>query len=200
MKTRAYLYIWSEISTNKWYIGSKTSKGCFPGDGYICSSYYVKPIILENPENWKQTILCIGDQHYIRELEYKYLITLDAKHNPLSYNQHNGDGKFSRIGISPWNKGKTGIYSAEAIAHLSAINTGKKQSAETIIKKTASQTGATRSNEAKQNMSNAQVGRIISVTARKKLSLCNTGKTMSAETKAKISATAKLKREERKTK
>lgn len=106
----------------------------------------------------------------------------------------------SKKGQEPWNKGKTGIYSAEAIAHLSAINTGKKQSAETIIKKTASQTGTTRSNEAKQNMSNAQVGRIISVAARKKLSLCNTGKTMSAETKAKISATAKLKREERKTK
>jgi hypothetical protein len=38
-------------------------------------------------------------------LESRYLTTLDAKHDPMSYNMHNGDGKFTTAGVEPWNKG-----------------------------------------------------------------------------------------------
>ena len=43
--TVAFLYKWIEISTDKWYIGSRTANGCHPTDGYICSSKIVKPLI-----------------------------------------------------------------------------------------------------------------------------------------------------------
>ena len=101
METQPYLYRWTELPTGKWYIGSRTRKGCHVDDGYICSSKVVKPLILSNPENWKREILVIGDadqSRYIVEMESFLLGVLDAKNDPMSYNQHNGDGKFSRVG------------------------------------------------------------------------------------------------------
>jgi len=105
--TVAYLYKWSDTQTNRWYIGSRTKKGCHPNDGYICSSRTVKPMILEQREQWTRTILCLGTPEYIVDLETRLLTAVDAKNDPLSYNQHNGDGKFTTAGVDPWNKGKT---------------------------------------------------------------------------------------------
>jgi len=96
-KTIAYLYRWTELSTGKWYEGSRTAKGCSPDDGYICSSKSVKPMILENPINWIKQILVIGEPKFIRELETKRLRQLDAKNNPMSYNKCNAH-------IDPGNK------------------------------------------------------------------------------------------------
>jgi len=91
MKTLAYLYKWTELSTKKWYIGSKSSQGCSPAyhENYLCSSEIVKPLILENRDNWVCEILVIGDPKYIRKLETEYLKTLDAKNDAMSYNQSN---------------------------------------------------------------------------------------------------------------
>lgn len=118
-KTTAFLYRWTEISSSKWYEGSRTARGCHPADGYICSSKEVKPLILETPGNWTRKILVVGEPMYIRELEHTRLASLDAKNDPMSYNKHNGDGKFSmtgktggRKGKAPWNKGLTKIDSA----------------------------------------------------------------------------------------
>jgi hypothetical protein len=83
------------IPTGKWYIGSRTAKGCHKNDGYICSSKIVKPLILKNPKEWRREILGIGTADYIRKLENKILKKLDARNDPESYNLHNGDGKFS---------------------------------------------------------------------------------------------------------
>lgn len=104
--TIAFLYKWVETNTNKWYIGSRTAAGCHPGDGYICSSRIVRPLILDNPTLWTRQILAIGDPEYIGDLEGQFLKLLDAKNDPMSYNQHNGDGKFSTRGITSWNAGK----------------------------------------------------------------------------------------------
>ena len=90
--TTAFLYKWTEISTGMWYRGSRTAKNCHPDDGYICSSKIVKPKILANPSDWVREIECIGESKYILELEAKYLKTLDARNDPMSYNQHNGNG------------------------------------------------------------------------------------------------------------
>jgi hypothetical protein len=110
--TQAYLYKWTEISTGKWYIGSRTAKGCHPNDGYICSSKSVKPLIVENKDEWKREILVIGNPEYILELEERYLTELDARNNKESYNKHNGNGDFTMAGKigtwkgkSTWNKG-----------------------------------------------------------------------------------------------
>lgn len=96
-KTSAFLYKWIELSTKKWYVGSHYAEGCHVEDGYICSSKTVKPMILENRNNWIRNILVIGDPKYIVELETDYLKLLDAKNDPMSYNGHNGDGKFSGL-------------------------------------------------------------------------------------------------------
>lgn len=91
MNTIPYLYRWIHIPTGMWYIGSKTQKGWDPTqhEKYLCSSKIVKPLILENRNEWHYEILVIGNAKYIRELETKYLLILDAKNNPSSFNQSN---------------------------------------------------------------------------------------------------------------
>jgi len=98
MKTLAYLYKWTHLPTGKWYVGSRTANGCHPDDGYICSSKIVKPLILQESDSWSRSILVIGNAEYILDLESRYLQLVDAKHDPMSFNMHNGDGKFSVTG------------------------------------------------------------------------------------------------------
>jgi hypothetical protein len=56
---------------------------------YICSSEIVKPLILANRAEWCYEILAIGPAWYIRQLETKFLLLLDAKNDPMSFNQSN---------------------------------------------------------------------------------------------------------------
>lgn len=137
MNTYAYVYRWTNKLTGQWYIGSRTARGCHPGDGYICSSKTVKPLILEDTRSWHREVLCIGDPEYILNLETDLLILLNAKSDSQSYNLHNGDGKFTTRGVEPWNKGKPGNKGQTAwnkgltketnasIARLSASKMGK---------------------------------------------------------------------------
>jgi hypothetical protein len=30
--SQAFVYKWTQISTNKWYVGSRTAKNCYVGD------------------------------------------------------------------------------------------------------------------------------------------------------------------------
>jgi hypothetical protein len=96
--TTAFVYKWNEISTGRWYIGSRTALGCHPNDGYICSSKIVRPLIEENPSNWTRQILCIGHPTDMYKLECDYLNTIDAAHDPMSYNQSNGGYNFGNTG------------------------------------------------------------------------------------------------------
>lgn len=132
--TIAFLYRWIQLSSGKWYIGSRTAKGCNPDDGYICSSNIVKPMILENRNDWLREVLEIGNFIYIRELEATYLWACDAKNDPMSFNMHNGDGKFSTTGkkLGPSKmkgmKGKKrGPASPEHIAKRSIALKGKNK-------------------------------------------------------------------------
>ena len=93
-----YLYKLTQKSTGKWYVGSRTAKNCKPNEGYICSSRHVKPMYMANPSDWVREILVVGPVDYIRDLETKYLNYFDAKHNVMSFNLHNGDGKFTTAG------------------------------------------------------------------------------------------------------
>lgn len=141
-QTNAYLYRWTELSTGKWYIGARYAKGCYPDDGYICTSKIVKPMILENRDNWQREILCIGDPQYIVDLEASYLTAINAKDNPLCFNKHNGDGKFSSVGKPSSLRGRQGNrkgkknspeHNAKASAKLKgrvAHNKGKPMSEE----------------------------------------------------------------------
>lgn len=96
----SFVYKWIHLPTGKWYIGCRTAKGCHPEDGYITSSKLVKPLIKTNPKEWQREILHTGTPEEILNLEVSLLEEFDAKNNPLSYNQHNGDGKFTRTGVT----------------------------------------------------------------------------------------------------
>ena len=98
MTTNAFLYKWTHLPTQMWYIGSRSAQGCHPNDGYLCSSDIVKPLIIEDSTNWHREVLVLGDPNYIADLENKYLLILDAKNNPMSFNKHNGDGIYVTCG------------------------------------------------------------------------------------------------------
>lgn len=93
MPTLAYLYKWTHILTQKWYVGSRSALGCHPGDGYLCSSLVVRPMLQEKPDEWVREILAIGEPEYIRDLEGNYLQALNAAADPMSFNKHNRSGK-----------------------------------------------------------------------------------------------------------
>ena len=95
----SFVYKWIHLPTGKWYIGSRTAKGCHPQDGYISSSQLIKPLIKQNPTEWKREVIKTGSPEEMIKLEITLLESLDAKHNPMSFNQHNGDGKFTRTGV-----------------------------------------------------------------------------------------------------
>jgi hypothetical protein len=117
--TIAYIYKWIHIPTSKWYIGSRTAKDCHPDDGYICSSKIVKPLIILSPGEWRREILAEGDPEFIIKLESQLLTELGAKNDLLSFNMHNGDGKFSTAGIE---------LSEEWKKNISKASIGKKKS------------------------------------------------------------------------
>lgn len=97
--TIAFLYRWTEISTGKWYIGSRTRKGCHPNDGYICSAPKIKEKILANTSDWKREVLCIGEPKCVALFETQVLTMLDAKRDTMSYNQVNHWPLVGYIGI-----------------------------------------------------------------------------------------------------
>jgi hypothetical protein len=99
--TIPYIYKWTHLPSGKWYIGSKARNGWNPTrhEEYICSSKTVKPMILENRIEWDYEILHTGSAEDIINLERQILSELDARNNPMSFNQHNGDGIYNRYGV-----------------------------------------------------------------------------------------------------
>lgn len=96
-----YVYKWTHLPTGRWYVGCRTGKDCDPAkhESYICSSKFVKPLILAERQNWEYEIIWSGQSIEIAiDLETQILKEKDAKHNPMSFNLHNGDGKFTTAG------------------------------------------------------------------------------------------------------
>lgn len=190
-KTVAYVYKWTHLSTLKWYLGSRTAKGCHPEDGYICSSKIVKPLIQNNPQDWVRTIIEIGEPAEMRKLEAGILTMFDAKNDPRSFNMHNGDGKFSTLGKEAHNKGKP--HSPETRAKISAAKKGKPLSPEHIAKLE----GKKHSLEVRSKMSEVRKGRKQSPEHTAKLTAAKAGKKRgppSPEHRAKIAAANKGKK------
>lgn len=202
-KTVAFVYKWIELSTQKWYIGSRTAKGCHPQDGYICSSKVVKPLIQNNPEDWVRVVLETGEPVEMRKLEAEILTTLDAKNAPMSYNMQNGDGKFTTIGMvhsaehcakmSAALKGrKRKPFSLEHCAKISATSKGKSLSPEHRAKIGVAQKGKKRkpcSPESRAKIAAAKKGKSLNHEHRAKIGAAQKGKTKSPEHRAKIAAT-----------
>ena len=91
-QTIAYVYKWTHLPTLKWYIGSKTAKGCHPDDGYRGSSKHVTPLINANPAEWSKEIIDTGTPQDMYDLETEILQLFDAKNDPRSFNRHNNTG------------------------------------------------------------------------------------------------------------
>jgi hypothetical protein len=108
MNTQAFVYKWTHLPTLKWYVGSRTAKGCHINDGYICSSKIVKPMIQANPEQWNRKIIEIGSKERILILEEEILDCLNAVDDPRSFNRHIPNKQFIRSGIPSWNSGLAG--------------------------------------------------------------------------------------------
>jgi len=90
-----YVYKWTNITNNKFYIGARWAKLSHPNDGYVCSSKLVKELIQKCPSHWRREILFIGvTAEEVVLWETQILTAFDAKHNPLMYNMNNGNGKF----------------------------------------------------------------------------------------------------------
>jgi hypothetical protein len=78
--------MWLHPASGRWYIGSRTAKGCRQDDGYICSSKTVKPLILANPADWVRTILFVGDKPTVLQVEKELLMRLKVVPSQLSLN------------------------------------------------------------------------------------------------------------------
>jgi hypothetical protein len=186
----SFVYKWTHLPTGKWYIGCRTAKGCHPEDGYTTSSKLVKSLIKTNPEEWQREILHTGTPEAILNLEVALLEEFDAKNNPLSYNQHNGDGKFTRTGVVvPL---ETRLKQSESIKKVHpnrgkpSPNRGKTASEETRKKQSEAKLGKKRPpfteqtidkmRQAKSGSNNPSYGKIPSEETKEKLRQANQGK------------------------
>jgi NUMOD3 motif len=147
--TTAYVYKWTELKTGKWYIGARGANGCHPNDGYICSSKVVKPLILSNPNEWTREILFTGEPSEIFYVEAQILESLNAKEDPLSFNKHNGDGKWSMRGKQ---------FSDDHKKKMSAWQIGRKFDSSSITKRTASRSGFQQTEAAKKKIAESLKG------------------------------------------
>ena len=186
----SFVYKWIHLPTGKWYIGSRTAKGCHPEDGYISSSQLIKPLIKQNPTEWKREVIKTGSPEEMIKLETTLLESLDAKHNPMSFNQHNGDGKFTRTGVKvsedTRKKQSESIKKVHPNRGKPSPNRGKIASEETRKKQSESKLGKKRKpfteqtrdkiRQAKLGSNNPSYGKTPSKATKEKLRQANQGK------------------------
>lgn len=182
--TKAFVYRWTHVPTGCWYIGSRTKTGCNPDDGYICSSKIIKPLITENRGEWQREILAIGEPKDMLELETRYLVSLDAKNDPMSYNQHNSDGKFSTVGQAPWNKGR-----GRPIGKPSWNKGLTKETNPSVAKMANTRKGQPAPNKGKPMSEEQKLQKSIAMKGRPSPKKGKPGKPQTAEANAKRSAT-----------
>jgi hypothetical protein len=186
----SFVYKWTHLPSGKWYIGSRTAKGCYPEDGYISSSQLIKPLIKQNPAEWEREIVKTGSPEEMIKLETTLLESLDAKNNPMSFNQHNGDGKFTRTGVTV--SEETRKKQSETIKRIHpnrgkpSPNKGKIASKETRRKQSEAKLGKKRKpfteqtrdkiRQAKLGSNNPSYGKTPSEETKEKLRQANQGK------------------------
>lgn len=160
----AFVYCWTDHLTNRLYVGSH--KGSVD-DGYICSSKLMKEEYDKRPSDFTRQIVAEGIFTDIRVLEAKLLDTMNVKHDPAFYNQHNGNGDF-------YCKGHT----VEARKKMGAAHKGKNHTEETKNKMSVAMTG-------KKHKS--YYGRPTTEETKQKIIASNKGQKRSQETRNKMS-------------
>lgn len=208
--THHYTYKLTELSTGKWYVGSKTKKGKNPlnDQTYWGSSKIVSPLVKANPHNWVKDIIYVGKDAYT--METNILQLCNAATHPMSYNQTNGNLKFSPAGKPAHNKGKS--PSEETRQKWSVLRKGKTppnkgKHAPKITCPHCGKTGGVNNMkryhfdnckvinpnndwsltiETRAKMSASRKGKPRTEETRKKISDSNKGKTHSEETRQKL--------------
>jgi hypothetical protein len=102
-----------------WYLGCRWKDGCYPLETcYFTSSKIVKPKIRANPDDWIREILLLGNPCQVVQIEHNFLVLLDAKNDPMSYNENNGYKSFKsrkgipKTGLAAKGMPKTGLHAA----------------------------------------------------------------------------------------
>lgn len=157
----SYVYKWTHIPTGKWYVGSRTAKGCHINDGYICSSKEVKPLIESRPADWKREIIAIGSPLEMINLEVRILHETDAKNDSMSFNRHNGNGKFTTLGrTEPESMKRKRIAKLKGLKKPDGFGT---------------------------RISEVHKGKVVSDATRKKIGVASTGRSQNIEARLKNS-------------
>lgn len=116
---KGFIYIWRDKVRKMYYIGSHDGT---PDDGYISSSRWLNAEIKFRPKDFRRRIIKFIDVKKLKLEEHKLINTIkDDEFGSKYYNLKSGKPK----GISPWNKGKYGVYSNEYRKKISEARKGK---------------------------------------------------------------------------
>ena len=181
-----YFYVIQDTRNGMYYAGAKWAQDADPTQfmvegGYVTSSKIIKEIIEECGINVFR-IVRLKEMETPLSHETKFLQKVDAKNNPLFYNQHNGNGDFTNKKMTETSKTKISKaregmeFSREHKENLSKAAKNRKSSKQ-------------RSLESREKSRKALLGREI--TWNDKISKTLKGRKESDETRKKKSDTAK---------
>lgn len=139
--TYSGIYQIKNIINNKVYYGSTNNSNkrkrehfCALKNNTHCNKHLQRSYNKYGEENFVFEMIELCDENKLLETEQKYLDKyFDGGIN--CYNEESIAGKPpSRKGKTPWNKGKTGVYSEETLKKISESKKGKRMSEEAIQK------------------------------------------------------------------
>lgn len=179
----------------KTYIGQhRYTDDANPMKGYIGSGILLRKAYKKYGfENFSIEVL-------YKRIQYKetadsmeiWMIEKERKENKNGcYNIANGGGGSSCKGRTPWNKGKTNIYSDETRKRIGEASKQFWQNEEYRQNQLEKHRGKKLSKEHRQHISEGNKGRVVSKETRKKISKAHKGKKFSEETRKKISESKK---------
>lgn len=149
-----YIYLTTNLITNKIYIGQKKSNK-FLGNKYLGSGKYLQESInVHGKDNFNVELLCeCFSKEELDEKEIYYIALYNSTDLSIGYNISHGGNTPS--GISAWNKGLKGAQtmSQETRDKMSKSRTGHSTSEDTKNKISASNKGKKRT--AEQNLANS---------------------------------------------
>lgn len=108
-----FIYVWRDKVRKMYYVGSHDGT---PDDGYISSSHWLTAEVRYRPQDFRRKIVKFVSLKDLKKEEYKLINLIeDHEFGKKYYNLKQGKPK----GISPWNKGTTGLYSDDYRKKLS---------------------------------------------------------------------------------
>lgn len=115
-----FVYMWFDKSRKMFYVGQHS--GSY-NDNYIASSRWLSGEIRYRPEDFKRRIIESFETKHEAQKYEGHLLSLIKSHEfgTKYYNMKQGAPK----GNTPWNFGKSGVYTPEALTKMSNAKLGK---------------------------------------------------------------------------